>query len=562
MRSKSKRATQRDSNNNSNTPGLLSPNEEEDGAGAGATVRDSRAFSTKSVASTSSAPTTSNNNNMEQLYLFVEMVSTFRLPAYEEDEETRKERADARRERSFNNNNNFGRGRSSTTASNNSNANSAATPNTAAVRQSSSFLGFLTRSNAPAAAPAAPQAAVDPVPQTPTKRSKSRDKKDKDKLAGPVENIEMCTAWAMIPIAELIATTATPNSMTGQYVPISKPFLMHGGTPFMNVNIRDKDIVLRAGTWQMMKRTMGYQVKSKLSILVTPPSRLNTTTLNATVTNGGTAPAALATGERPRSMGFLSSPVKAATPTPAGPAPGPGPAPGSALRGSLATAPGTITDPTKPTKVDDTKLISLLPPQLLCPANGVTLVGIYRAMLRDSLAVKLDAPDRILPQSGVTIHQDVILGSFPRILADPATCSVLLKLWGREAPDRLTKKSLSQITVTDVSSKQVLDVFHDVVLKVYRTLHCLDAQPDRFNPFETAEQLYKREELIRRLCGLTTIPPTGNMLKPGTTSTINNNNNPNGANNNNSNANVVEDVDITQVLYAPFNSKELHWNRP
>jgi hypothetical protein len=452
-----------------------------------------------------------------QLYLFVEMTSSFRLPVYEENEQEMKERLESRRDRQqqFINNNKR-------------------KASTGVKRESSSMLGFLSRVNEGST----DNLSVDNEGNSSPAKSPGRNasKLKSTKVSGPVETIEMCAAWAMIPISELTASSAVTTAAA------SKPFVMHGGTPFMNVNIRDKDIIMRSGTWQALKRSMGYQVKPKLSVVITPPSSASSGGSSSSVSAG-----------RPSSVrmsGSFSS-MSPAKPVQT-PAAAPGPAAGvSTVAGTLSPyspAPGRE----KPIKEDDTKLITLLPPQLLLPTHGVTLVGIYRAMLKDSLRIKLDEPDRVLPQSGVTVHQDVILGSFPKILADPATCSVLLKLWSKEAPDTLTNKKLGLITVTDISSRRVLDTFHDVVLKLYRTLHCLEAQPDKFNPFETLESLYRREELIRKLCGLTPVGG-GGPARGGVSASI--------SGNLNAAAAADDSIDVTQVLYAPFNCKELHWKR-
>jgi hypothetical protein len=505
------------------------------------------------TAANSPTPSAQTSLGTMQLYLFVEMVSCFRLPEYEDpDHQTLKERLENRKDRQqqlLHNRRSQPRqdaAAASASASTSVSATAAASPGVA------SSWSFFQRSSAQPNAGAGVINSSDPglsPVRSPTPgelrdsrdargrsrdrdagddrstagRSKSRDVTKRDRTA--VENVEMCAAWAMIPISELIGTAG------------SKPFGMSGGTPFMNVNIRGVDIVNRSGAWQALKRNMGYQVKPKLSVLVTPPTAFNVANPPA----GATGPAG-----RPTSMSFRS--------------------PGRPPLMSFSPVPPNAID--KPAKDDDTKLISLLPPQLVLPTNGITLVGIYRELLKENMRLKLDPCDRVLPQTNVTMQQDVILGSFPKILADPATASVLMKLWATVVPDTLTTKKLASITVADVSTKRVKDAFHDVVLKLYRTLHCVDAQPDKLNPFETAETLYKREELIRRLCGL--VPTAagavagagpgaagGSAAAPGATAAPTMGQPGTAA----ANATKTDDFDITQVLYEPFNCRELHWSR-
>jgi Ca2+-binding EF-hand superfamily protein len=69
---------------------------------------------------------------------------------------------------------------------------------------------------------------------------------------------EMCCGWALIPLAAF----SLPTSGQRVTVPIS------GGTPFCFVKIREDDIKKRTGTWQMIKRSLGYKISSTVEMSI------------------------------------------------------------------------------------------------------------------------------------------------------------------------------------------------------------------------------------------------------------------------------------------------------
>eukprot|EP01041_Mallomonas_annulata_P000616 gene616-1189_t len=77
------------------------------------------------------------------------------------------------------------------------------------------------------------------------------------------EPLEMCVGWVMIPIS----TTLKRDMMAG---PLRLP--LSGGTPFSRVTMQAGDVRLRKGSWNMMKRLVGYGVKSVIEIQFTRAS--------------------------------------------------------------------------------------------------------------------------------------------------------------------------------------------------------------------------------------------------------------------------------------------------
>eukprot|EP00981_Chlorochromonas_danica_P011048 scaffold3678_cov157-Ochromonas_danica.AAC.1 len=275
--------------------------------------------------------------------------------------------------------------------------------------------------------------------------------------------VEMCCGWAMIPIAATLRGTARKFRVD-----------MCGGTPFDMVGIKKEEVILRTGAWQTIKRAFGFNVKSVLEILITPatPSfslRYAPRTINTNNNSGPVNSNAMTSSAVPN----VSQSVTSLVPT------------------SLAAAPDGLPWLTK-----------LLPVNIVVPTSSVTIVGIYRKILADTLKLFEDQPDRILPQTGSLLHADVVLSSFPRILADPAACRVLMMLWKKEFPTELNGKTYRDMTINDASSVRALQVFRNVMLRLWHAFGSPDAQPNKLLPDESEEDIIARELRIRELVGI------------------------------------------------------------
>ena len=210
----------------------------------------------------------------------------------------------------------------------------------------------------------------------------------------------------------------------------------------------------------------------------------------------------------------------------------------------------------KPVGAAGVMATAVLPPNIVLPSNSVSCVGIFRG-ISDQASLNVNS-DRLLPQSGSLPYADVILIAFPRILADPAASKVLFALWAKEAP----ALPIDSLSLADVQQAPVVHAFRSVVLRVYRAFSSPDAQPDRLNPYETAEDCYHRMAIIRSLIGMPSEPSnattqgiaTSSLLPFKTSST--------------SNASAAaaasaavaasaEQVPLIEHLYTPFNAREL-----
>ena len=146
---------------------------------------------------------------------------------------------------------------------------------------------------------------------------------------------------------------------------------------------------------------------------------------------------------------------------------------------------------------DASSLFQCLPINIVIPSSSVTMVAIYRKLLKEA------HEHRLATVSNVVRHTtDAIFSSFPRILADPAASRVMLYLWSKEAPADVVKaagfKSLSE---ADVSTR-ALQVFRDIVLRVYRAFNSPDSIPSRLKPEESAEDIDRREQTMRGIVGV------------------------------------------------------------
>jgi hypothetical protein len=273
------------------------------------------------------------------------------------------------------------------------------------------------------------------------------DEIDDEEEDDETKYVDMCCGWAMIPIAA---------TLRGQKKKI--PINMCGGTPFALVNIKDEDVKKRPGVWHSLKRAFGFKVKSILEILITPagPSAKWISENIAKSTAKG-APSVQQQQQLQRSHIYENNQIL---------------------------------------------LTTILPPNIVIPASAVTIVGIFRKLLRDSFRLLDEQTERILPQTGVLHHADPLLSTFPRVLSDPAGSRVLLLLWKHEFPTELNGKNYKNMTLADTSNVRALQVFRNVILHLYHAFSCPTLLPDKLKPFETEVQIQEREKKIKEYIGM------------------------------------------------------------
>ena len=111
------------------------------------------------------------------------------------------------------------------------------------------------------------------------------------------------------------------------------------------------------------------------------------------------------------------------------------------------------------------------------------------------------------------------------------------------------------MTTADLENPRILEVFRDIIHRLYRACHCVDAQPNRLNPHETIEELYNREARIKNYATMMTSSIaiekrqsavnarglTGSMSVPAS-------------------ANLLSESDAV-VMHVPFNTRELFWQQ-
>ena len=142
-------------------------------------------------------------------------------------------------------------------------------------------------------------------------------------------------------------------------------------------------------------------------------------------------------------------------------------------------------------------LYYVLPSNIVIPSSSTTMVAIYRKLLKEAQLILLSTT------LGASNHStDPIFSSFPKILADPAAVRVMLYLWSKEAPDEVTKYAGFKILREEEVSPRVLQIFRDIVLRVYHAFNSPESQPNRLNPIESVDDILRRERLIRGIVGL------------------------------------------------------------
>ena len=148
----------------------------------------------------------------------------------------------------------------------------------------------------------------------------------------------------------------------------------------MEMDITSEHFKKREGTWNVLKRTLGFQVKSVLEILITPAAALPppkiAPPIQAAAAGGGQAAAEANAKAR------LTQPAVGKKP----PMPAGGASPAVSAFAAL-----THDDP-------HSRLSNALPPNVILPSGGAAVVGIYRVLLKQMCKITVDAPERQLPQ--------------------------------------------------------------------------------------------------------------------------------------------------------------------
>ncbi len=204
-------------------------------------------------------------NGNEQLYLFVELVTTVRIRKEMDLKDIKKE---AMRYKEL-----MKTGNQPPTTAGSSGGLAGSTGGLAGSATGLAGSSSKEKDVVSSANPAAPSEVVLPPQVVISDQQREKDQKYEELLDTYLpSSVELCSAWCMIPIGQLAVAFAAP----GTNVPTKQVIPMHGGTPFYATMIRKEDIQLRSGVWNAFKRVIGYHVKSQLSVYLAPvliPSR-------------------------------------------------------------------------------------------------------------------------------------------------------------------------------------------------------------------------------------------------------------------------------------------------
>lgn len=235
---------------------------------------------------------------------------------------------------------------------------------------------------------------------------------------------------------------------------------------------------------------------------------------------------------------------------------------------------------------------AILPRDIILPTKTVDVITTYRQII----ASETHLPTRNSKAVALP-YGNAIFSSFPRILNDPAAQRVLLLLWSLKAPP-IIKKSPPVVSATNPHyvAPERLDVFNDVVLKVWHAMSCYNDKRSRLEVDESLDSIYARELHLRNLVGIyvkdgkakksstdittatqsATATATASGKRNGNTKDFTNNNpniqrtsnfgvNTTGMSKGKSKgkgdgpADLLSDEDLPQPDYKPFNVKELLW---
>ena len=134
-----------------------------------------------------------------------------------------------------------------------------------------------------------------------------------------------------------------------------------------------------------------------------------------------------------------------------------------------------------------------MPFNVILPSEAVNMVLAFRQRLinaqRNAL-IEVGGP-KLLPQTGKLATADPVLSGFPRMLADPAACRVLIELMASRRGGG-----------TSTNTYGANDVFQEVVLRVWEAYSSPEARPDRRYPLESLDRTLKRELYLRECLGM------------------------------------------------------------
>lgn len=428
-----------------------------------------------------------------------------------------------------------------------------------------------------------------------------------DDLSSELVTVEVCSGWAMIPLAAATITSANsaaalaaagvtistaihihmPSALSSaapHFFPKTLNVPMYGGSPFALMTIDANEVEASTNTapassvtaklsrnaWKSLRKAVGMGVKSTMTVML---KRLPTRSHPAGATGNGK-------NEAPQLSSF-------------------------------------------------TKLTEYLPRFIAVPMSGVPMMGIYRRLLLRATSLPFNAataPDAAAPAAAgggmmkmfgetLTLEQqaaqlfhdhadgenrrpnaaltmphhatvgDPIFSSFPRIIADPAASKVMFYLWSREMPAAVkgaTKKDCAMADALNVMSEEL---FRGIVLRVWYAFSSPSAQRCRLRPMETIEDIRERENYMRLVVGVVAATTPGIGTGADGSTNLNASSRGLGATGNFSQSRnlgsttssavsaagaaanaagaggqavLLTDKDI---LHTPFHTKELMWNR-
>lgn len=246
---------------------------------------------------------------------------------------------------------------------------------------------------------------------------------------------------------------------------------------------------------------------------------------------------------------------------------------------------------------------AILPRDIILPTKTVDIITTYRQII----ASETHQPPR--QNRAVSLPTgNAVFSSFPRMLNDPAAQRVLLLLWSIKSSSLKVKAAATMSAAIDSRSinPERLEVFNDVVLRVWHAMSCYNEKRSRLEFDESLDSIYARELHLRNLVGIYVKEDgkraaTSQPGAPGTTATAGSTANANATgtgvgagtgtgfvatgnggtyNQNSSNANLMStsnfgikslrgkqeggagvkaDDELPQHDFKPFNVKELLW---
>lgn len=149
-------------------------------------------------------------------------------------------------------------------------------------------------------------------------------------------------------------------------------------------------------------------------------------------------------------------------------------------------------------------LYSLLPPNVVLPYKAVLLVGVFRDLLDLTMQnTVVSHTERLLPQTAPAQRADILLSAFPQLLGDRAAMEVLMLVWSLQVEPELANKKggLSSINSNELEKESVRSTFRECVIRVWRAYNSPNAQKTRLRPTESAEELRIRKRYIQEMIG-------------------------------------------------------------